>query len=122
MLAATNQILIIQTAFIGDAILASSLIETWHAQYPDSSIDLLVRKGNESLYDGPPFLNECLIWNKKEGKYTSLMNLLKIFFHRYKATELKPSVRLHKVCREIMRSAVCHVFSLLSRLAHFPIS
>lgn len=72
-----KNILVIQTAFIGDAILASSVLEKLHAFYPQSKISLLVRKGNESLYEEHPFLNQLLIWNKKEGKYKSLFKLLK---------------------------------------------
>lgn len=70
-----NNILVIQTAFIGDAILASSVIEKLHNCFPNSSITLLVRKGNESLYSQHPFLKEVLVWNKQEGKYKSLFQL-----------------------------------------------
>ena len=72
-----NKILIIQTAFIGDAILASAVLEKLHTHYPSAKLDLLVRKGNESLYKEHPYLNECLVWNKHEGKYKSLFSLLK---------------------------------------------
>lgn len=69
--------LFIQTAFIGDAVLVSALIEKWHAQHPQDELLLLVRKGNEAIYDEHPFLKSCWTWNKKEGKYRSLWNLLK---------------------------------------------
>ena len=69
--------LFIQTAFIGDAVLVSALLEKWHAQHPQDELFLLVRKGNEAIYDEHPFLKNCLTWNKKEGKYRSLWKLLK---------------------------------------------
>lgn len=72
-----KNILVIQTAFIGDAILASSVLEKLHAFFPESKISILVRKGNESLYKEHPFLKQTLIWNKQEGKYKSLFRLLK---------------------------------------------
>lgn len=72
-----KRILVIQTAFIGDAILATSLLETLHAGLPEASIDLLIRKGNESLFHVHPYLNRILIWDKKGGKYKSLFGLLK---------------------------------------------
>lgn len=72
-----KNILVIQTAFIGDAILASSVLEKLHAFLPQSQISILVRKGNESLYVNHPFLKEVLIWNKQEGKYASLFKLRK---------------------------------------------
>jgi len=42
-----NKILVIQTAFIGDAILATGVLEKLHRHFPESKIDFLVRKGNE---------------------------------------------------------------------------
>ncbi len=72
-----KNILVIQTAFIGDAILASSVLEKLHTFFPQAKISILVRKGNESLYHEHPFLFQTLVWNKQEGKYKSLFKLLK---------------------------------------------
>lgn len=77
-----KNILVIQTAFIGDAILASSVLEKLHLFYPQARLTILVRKGNEALYAEHPFLQEVLVWNKKEGKYKSLMQLLKVIRNR----------------------------------------
>lgn len=71
-----KKFLIIQTAFIGDAILATAVLEKIHAFYPQSTIDILVRKGNEELFTNHPYINECIIWNKSEGKYKSLLTTL----------------------------------------------
>lgn len=71
-----KNILIIQTAFIGDAILASSLIEKMHARFSQAQISMLVRKGNESIYKSHPFLKETLVWNKQEAKLKNLFGLL----------------------------------------------
>jgi heptosyltransferase-2 len=71
-----KNILVIQTAFIGDAILASSLVEKLHHEFPVASISILVRKGNGSVYDNHPFLKEVLIWNKHEKKIRNLLRLL----------------------------------------------
>ncbi len=78
MVAITNvkQILVIQTAFIGDAILITSLLESIHAAHPTWKIDLLVRKGNEQLFYSHPFVREVLIWDKERAKYESLGKLL----------------------------------------------
>lgn len=70
-----GRFLIIQTAFIGDVILASALLEQLHDHYPNATLDLLVREGNESLFHGHPFLNQVLIWKKKKQKYRSLIQL-----------------------------------------------
>jgi len=71
------QFLIIQTAFIGDVVLATGLIEKIYQYYPDAKIDFLLRKGNEALLEGHPYLREVLIWNKKAGKMANLFKLLK---------------------------------------------
>lgn len=71
-----KKILIIQTAFLGDVVLATGLVEKLHAYYPQAQLDFMLRKGNESLLKGHPLLNQVLIWNKQEGKYKSLLKLL----------------------------------------------
>lgn len=72
-----QKILVIQTAFTGDVVLATALVEKLHQFYPDAAIDFLLRKGNEGLLKGHPFLHEVLIWNKKEHKFQHLLALLK---------------------------------------------
>lgn len=69
--------LVIQTAFIGDVILATALLEQIHQQFPDARIDMLVRKGNEPLLANHPFLNQVLVWDKKKAKYANLWRLLR---------------------------------------------
>ena len=71
-----NKILIIQTAFIGDVVLATALIEKLMSFYSNSKIDILVREGNESLLCSNPNINEVLIWDKKSSKYRSLVQLI----------------------------------------------
>ena len=71
-----KKILVIQTAFIGDVVLATSLIENLHQQFPEVKIDILVRKGNESLFQAHPFLNQVLVWDKKNNKYQNWVGLL----------------------------------------------
>ena len=68
--------LIIQTAFLGDVVLATPVIEKLRAFYPEDQIDFLLRKGNESLLKDHPFLNEILIWNKKEHKMRNLWGMM----------------------------------------------
>ncbi|MEJ0079988.1 MAG: glycosyltransferase family 9 protein [Puia sp.] len=72
-----QKFLIIQTAFIGDVVLATVLIEKLHDYFPDAEIDFLLRKGNEQLLTGHPFLHEILIWDKKQDKQKNLLRMLK---------------------------------------------
>jgi len=73
-----QKFLIIQTAFIGDVVLATSLIEKLHQYFPKAEIDFLVRKGNESLLANNPHLHDILIWDKKKYKQRNLWKLLKL--------------------------------------------
>lgn len=59
--------LLIQTAFIGDVVLATPLIESLSAAYPESEIDFVLRKGNENLLEGHPKLRKLFVWNKKKA-------------------------------------------------------
>lgn len=72
-----SKILVIQTAFIGDVILATSLLESLKINYPESKIDLVVRKGNESLFNGHPFIGRVFIWEKNKEKTKNLFKILK---------------------------------------------
>lgn len=72
-----QKILLIQTAFIGDVILATALVEKIHRQFPSATIDFLVRKGNESLLHNNPNLRQILIWDKKKQKTRNLLKLLR---------------------------------------------
>ncbi|MBN2812777.1 MAG: glycosyltransferase family 9 protein [Bacteroidales bacterium] len=72
-----NRFLIIQTAFIGDVILATPVVEALHKEYPGAGIDFLLRKGNEGLLQGHPFLSEVIIWDKKKQKYADLYRIIR---------------------------------------------
>ncbi len=87
-----RQILVIQTAFIGDAILATAVLEKLHAHFPAAAIDFLVRKGNESLFVGHPFLRKVLVRDKQLGKLKSLRRVL----HEVRAAHYDIVVNLHR--------------------------
>ena len=72
-----QKFLVIQTAFIGDVVLATALVEKLHQHYPGAAIDFMVRKGNEGLLAHHPYLNEVLVWTKQENKYRNLFSLLR---------------------------------------------
>ncbi len=71
------KILVIQTAFIGDVILATGVLEKLHQKFPQSQLDFMIRKGNESLLEGHIFIDNLLIWDKQSHKYANLWQLLK---------------------------------------------
>ena len=69
------KILIIQTAFTGDVVLATALIEKLHTSITDAKIDFLLRKGNEGLLTGHPQLNKVWVWDKKKNKNLNLIKM-----------------------------------------------
>jgi heptosyltransferase-2 len=71
-----KQFLIIQTAFLGDAVLVTSIVEKLHAWYPDAAIDVVVRKGNQGVFDGHPILRTLFVWDKRRNKNKNLFALI----------------------------------------------
>jgi heptosyltransferase-2 len=71
-----HRILVIQTAFIGDVVLATALLQNLHAAYPSATIDILVRAGAQELFTDHPYINEVHVWNKKKNKYQHLFQII----------------------------------------------
>jgi heptosyltransferase-2 len=71
-----DRILVIQTAFLGDVILASPVWENLHAAFPHAQIDVVVKKGNESLLTAHPFLHQVFVFDKQQ-KFKNLLGLAK---------------------------------------------
>lgn len=87
-----NKFLVIQTAFIGDVILATAIVEKLYQFYPNSKIDFLLRKGNEGLLENHPIINEILIWDKKNKKYDNLKAITK----NVKSAQYDAVINLHR--------------------------
>ncbi len=64
MTAVAKKILIIQTAFLGDVVLATAVIESLKSALPEAQIDFLLRKGNESLLENHPLLRKIWVLDK----------------------------------------------------------
>jgi len=79
-----KKILIIQTASLGDVILATPLIEKLHHFYPKARIDFLLKYGYEDLLRGHPYLKFVMVWDKTEHKYRHLKELIEVVReHKY---------------------------------------
>lgn len=72
-----KKILVIQTAFLGDVVLATPVLEALNNARQYAAIDMLVRKGNESLLKDHPFIHKLFVWDKKNGKYKEMWRILK---------------------------------------------
>ena len=73
-----KRILIIQTASLGDVVLATPLIEKLHHFFPQAHIDFLLKEGNEALLRYHPYLKRVIVWDKSEKKYQKLRELIGI--------------------------------------------
>lgn len=71
-----KKILVIQTAFIGDVVLATAVVEKLARYFPEAQIDFLVRKGNESLLANNPHVSHILTWDKKKSKTAHLFSTI----------------------------------------------
>jgi ADP-heptose:LPS heptosyltransferase len=89
---AKRTFLVIQTAFIGDVVLATAIVESLHRSFPDALIDMLVRKGNEPLLANNPCLRSVLVWDKKVGKIGHLLALL----GRIRAARYSDVINVHR--------------------------
>lgn len=72
----SKTILIIQTAFIGDTILASQFARSVKDQFPHAKIHFFLRKGNESVIQGLSSIEKVWVWDKQGGKTRNLFNLI----------------------------------------------
>lgn len=87
-----KKILLIQTAFLGDVILATPVIEELKRIFPSASIDVLVKKGNESLLSNNPYCYNVFTFNKKEGKVKELIRLTRLI----RSNQYDLAINLHR--------------------------
>lgn len=81
-----KKILIIQTASLGDVVLATPLIEKLFDKYPNAKINFLLKYGYEGVFRRHPKLHHVIVWDKTEKKYKNLFELIKLLReHKYDA-------------------------------------
>lgn len=71
-----EKILVIQTAFIGDALLTLPMIEKLKENFESSLINVVCIPSTEEIFSASPSVNEVLVLDKK-NKHKSIFNLLK---------------------------------------------
>jgi heptosyltransferase-2 len=77
-----KRILVIQTASIGDVVLATPVVEKLRDFYPETKIDFLVKNGIESLLTSHPKIKRVLVWDKSADKYKHLGQLISVVRER----------------------------------------
>jgi heptosyltransferase-2 len=68
--------LVIQTAFIGDVILALPVAQYLRKTDATAEIHFLVRKGNEDLLINHPAIDRVWTWDKSDKKYIKLLKVI----------------------------------------------
>jgi heptosyltransferase-2 len=71
-----EKILVIQTAFIGDAILTLPMIQKIKSTLPDCEIDVLAIPSTAEIFSASPYINNTVIIDKR-NKQKSISSLLK---------------------------------------------
>ncbi len=72
-----NKVLIIQTASLGDVILATATAHSVRTLYPDARISFLVKDSCADVLKDNPVIDNLIVWNKKQHKYRNLYAVLK---------------------------------------------
>lgn len=72
----TERILVIQTAFIGDAILTLPMIEKLAGKFPDSAIDVVCIPAVHEIFSASPFVHQVIVMDKK-NVHKSVFQLIK---------------------------------------------
>ena len=69
-------LLLLQPAFLGDVVLSTALIESWHRTHPGDPIQVWVRRGAEGFFEDHPFVTEVFVWDRSGwGKYRRMFSL-----------------------------------------------
>ncbi len=76
-MASCKKILIVQTAFIGDVILATPLAEAAQQRFPGSRVDFMAIPAAANLLEKNPFVHRVLIFDKR-GRQRGLAALWKM--------------------------------------------
>ena len=80
---AKEKILVIQTAFLGDLILSTTLFKKIKLKHPDSHITLIVNKGTEQILSNNPNIDTILPVDKKQT-FKNPLKFIKFLFELQK--------------------------------------
>jgi heptosyltransferase II len=111
-----KNILIIQTAFAGDVILTLPVLEEIKFKYPDSKISFLCIPEVANLLENNPFLDEVIIYDKKNSQKGIFA--FKKFIKKIKNKNFDLIVSPHRS----LRSTLISYFSKVSRTISFDVS
>ncbi|MCK9425276.1 MAG: lipopolysaccharide heptosyltransferase II [Ignavibacteriaceae bacterium] len=61
-----NKIVVIQTAFLGDAVLTLPMLEVLAERNPNAKIDVVTIPKNSAIFLASPYVNEVIIYDKRD--------------------------------------------------------
>ncbi len=76
ILTGKEKILVIQTAFLGDAILTLPMIQKLKEKFPHSSIDVISIPATKEIFECSPYVDNVIPLDKK-GKHKSILQLIR---------------------------------------------
>ncbi len=87
-----SAVAVIQTAFIGDVVLATPLLESARRSCPDDTIMAVVRSGCENVIENNPNVDEIIVWDKRgqESGFSGLMSFSRRLHEKRVETALIP--------------------------------
>ena len=106
-----EKILVIQTAFLGDAVLTLPMIQKLKELNSDSTIDVLCIQASKEIFQLSPIINEVIVIDKK-GEHKSLFGLLK-FIRQIRSKEYDKIYSPHRSFRTsilVLQSGVKETF------------
>lgn len=70
-----EKILVVQTAFLGDAVLTLPIIQKLKGKFPDASLHILCIPSTKDLFEHSPFIDKVIVYDKR-GKQKSLFSFV----------------------------------------------
>ncbi|MBN1114626.1 MAG: glycosyltransferase family 9 protein [Oligoflexia bacterium] len=97
---------ILQTAFLGDAILVSPMLETLHNEYGSNiDITLILKKGLEDIFKSNPYVSSIITFDKR-GRGRNFTGLVK-FISQIRKQKFDTFINVHRS----WRSGLVTIFS-----------
>ncbi|GAG32755.1 unnamed protein product, partial [marine sediment metagenome] len=77
-----RKVLVLQTAFIGDLMMTTPLLEALHRGLPEAEVHLLVSPPAAELMEGDPRVNRVIVYDKRNkesglGSFISLVSRIR---------------------------------------------
>ncbi len=63
---AFDRILVLMPTWLGDVVMATPLLRTLREAYPRAQLDVLIQKGGSLVLEGVPFVDEVLLYQRKD--------------------------------------------------------